>query len=475
MRESVVSTKSKTISTGIILFMILGVAFSPFFSIPDGMGPNGLTTIFIIFLGIVLWSTNILPPAITAMIIIVLFSAFNIVSFADAAANLGKEIIWLLISMLIMSKAVEKTALPKRIAYNMFFLAGGSLRLILLFIIFFLFFITFFIPNIVGRIMLILPICIGLINSMKKQNITGIGKIVIPTITFVPVISAFTIITGSGGTLYAIDLFQSLLAYNWGYVEWLIVMMPIGLITVFIYWLVVVLIIYPNLTKVRTNLDFISEEKEKLGTITTQEIYIMLSYIILLSLWITKDIHGFSLAMSAVIMVSTLFLPKINIFSWKEAIDSVEWGIPFVFAAGFSIAQALHNSEVTNWFSVIAIKYLRDLPTFIIVIILITVLAVIRLGFVNNTMMIAAVMPIIISFASGTTINPLWMGMIGLIASFICFILPMQTISNMVTFSLGHHTFKEHLLLGTVMTIILVIVTLINAYFYWPSVGLSIY
>jgi len=463
------------LTTILIVVIIITLGFSPLFPVPEGMGEKGLTTVFIIFLGIVLWSTNILPSAITGMVLIVLFSGFRIIPFSEATANLGKEIIWLLVSMLIMSKAVEKTALPKRMAYNMFLMAGGNIRLILLFLIVFLFLITFFIPNIIGRIMLIIPICIGLINSMEKQNINDLGKIIIPTITFVPVISAFSIITGSGGTLYAVDLFYKLLGYNWGYLEWLIAMMPIGLITVIIYWLIVVFLIFPSLMKTKANMDYIYEEKSKLGKVTSQEIIIIIIYIILLALWITKEIHGFSLAMSAVLMVSTLFFPRINILTWKEAINSVEWGIPFVFAAGFSIAQALNYSEVTNWLSVLASKYLSDLPTFTTVVILILALVLLRLGFVNNTMMIAAIMPIIISFASGTTINPLWLGMMSLIGSCVCFMLPMQTISNMATFSLGYHNFKEHLLLGIVITIILITVTLISAFYYWPLIGLGVY
>lgn len=471
-KRSKVGLKLRTL---ICFIIIMSVFCSLLLPVPEGMNEKGLATVFIVILGIILWSTNMLPSAITGMVVIILFSVLGIIQFSDAAANLGKEIIWLLISMLIMSKAVEKTGLHKKVVYNLFLLAKGNIRLIILFIIIFLYIMTLFIPNIIGRVALIIPICINLINSFKKQNGIDIGKIVIPTITFVPVISAFSIVTGSGGTLYAVDLFESILGYHWGYLEWIKVMMPIGLITVILYWIVVVFFMFPSLTKVKSSMDSVYEERIKIGKITRQEIIVLLVYIILFTLWVTKEIHGYSLAMSAVLMLCVLFLPGINIISWKEAIQSVEWSIPFVFAAGFSIAQALSYSGVTNWFSILAFEYLKNLPVLIIVLILIFILMIIRLGFVNNTMMIAAFLPIIFGFATGTSINPLWLGMISLIASFICFMLPMQTISNMTTFSLGYHSFKDHLLLGIVMTLILILVTLTCAFFYWPLLGYKIY
>ena len=47
------------------------------------------TTLAIFMFGIILWISNMLPAALTGIIIIVLFSVLNVLSFEEAAEGLG--------------------------------------------------------------------------------------------------------------------------------------------------------------------------------------------------------------------------------------------------------------------------------------------------------------------------------------------------------------------------------------------------
>lgn len=472
---------NKKVSIGLILevsaliIILIFLIASLFLPVPEGMGDKGLTTLAVILLCIVLWLTNVIPAGVTGMLVIVLFSAFNILDFSQAAGNIGKEIIWLLIAMFLMGQAVETTGLHKRVAYNMFILAKGNLRLIVLLMMLFTFMLTFFIPNVLGRMMLILPISIGLVNSIKQQGYADLGRVIIPTITFVPFISAFSVITGGGGTLYAVHLFEVTAGKNWGYVEWLIVMLPLGLAVILLFWLAVTALFMPFHKAYNVNQDYFLEEKSKFGKITFEEIQIAVLYFFLLVLWITSGLHGFSMAMSAILIASLLFIPKIGLLKWKEAIPRMEWSILFIFAAGFSIADALEASEVTGWISMFAEKHLSSMTAFSVASAMLLVLIVLRIGFINYTMMIAFFMPLVFTFAGITELNPIWLGMISIIGSSICFFFPIQTVSGMAAFSQGYHTSKDHFIIGLILTVISVIAALFCAFYYWPLVGLSIY
>lgn len=473
MKKTVSDIKRiRIIKPALIILALLIVAVSFFLPVPSGMGERGPTTIAIIMLAIILWITDIIPAAVTGMITIFLFSAFNILEFEQAAGNLGKEIIWLLIATLMMGQAIEKTSIHKRIAYNMFLLAKGNLKLIILFMMLFGLSLTFFIPSVLGRMVLILPICIGLLKSVEKQGVKGLGKIIIPAMTFVPFIGSFGVITGGGGTLYAAQLFETM-GKSWSYIEWLIIMGPVVLVIVVLFWIVIITFLFRD-NSIRVDQEYLLEERSKVGELSRQELKIMILYSLLLILWITKSLHGFSLAMSAVFVASLLFLPGIRLLDWKEAMNKIEWSILFAFAAGFSIADALNVSDITGWLSLTAEKYLGDTSSFIVALILMITLVLIRIGFLNYTMMIASFMPLVFTFAKVALINPIWLGMIALIGSSICFFFPMQTISGMTAFSLGHHTFQDHLKVGIILTVITVVVTLVSAFYYWPLVGLEI-
>lgn len=473
MKKTVLDIKRiRIIKPALIILALLIVAVSFFLPVPSGMGERGPTTIAIIMLAIILWITDIIPAAVTGMITIFLFSAFNILEFEQGAGNLGKEIIWLLIATLMMGQAIEKTSIHKRIAYNMFLLAKGNLRLIILFMMLFGLSLTFFIPSVLGRMVLILPICVGLLKSVEQQGIKGLGKIIVPAMTFVPFIGSFGVITGGGGTLYAAQLFETM-GKSWSYIEWLIIMGPVVLVIVILFWIVIITFLFRD-NSIRVDQEYLLEERSKVGELSRQELKIMILYSLLLILWITKSLHGFSLAMSAVFVASLLFLPGIRLLDWKEAMIKIEWSILFAFAAGFSIADALNVSDITGWLSLTAEKYLGDTSSFIVALILMITLVLIRIGFLNYTMMIASFMPLVFTFAKVALVNPIWLGMIALIGSSICFFFPMQAISGMTAFSLGHHTLQDHFRVGIILTAIIIFVTLVSAFYYWPLVGLEI-
>src|SRR5699024_972712 len=135
-----------------LLFLIIISPFLDFFSISS----IGWTTIFIILFAITLWVTRIIPTAVTSMLVIILFSLFNVLSFEEASTSLGNEIIWLIISMLIMSFAVQETNLDKRLAFFIVSFSKGRIIYIYLTFIILSFILTFIIPTAMGRLTVLL-------------------------------------------------------------------------------------------------------------------------------------------------------------------------------------------------------------------------------------------------------------------------------------------------------------------------------
>lgn len=194
-----------------------------------------------------------------------------------------------------------------------------------------------------------------------------------------------------------------------------------------------------------------------------------------MTLWVTKDIHHVPLALSGILVVAMLFMPGIELLYWNEVANKTDWGIILVFAAGFSIADAFVTSRVTDWLTLIAGDLVGSLSAFWLTVFLFISFVIIRVGFVNYTMMIAALMPVVFSLANATNLNTLWLSLIILIASSMCFMLPMQTINSMATFSLGYHTPMEHFKVGVFLTLITIVISITLAFYYWPLIGINIY
>ncbi|WP_193744236.1 SLC13 family permease [Geomicrobium sp. JCM 19039] len=130
------------------------------------------------------------PPAVTAMMIIVLFPLFGVLGFEESASTLGREVIWLIIAMLMMGAAVEKTGMDKRITYNMLVFTRGNMNLITLALITAGFILTFFVPNAIGRVVVLVPIALGIVHSIGGDENPNVGKASMFAITYTPIICA---------------------------------------------------------------------------------------------------------------------------------------------------------------------------------------------------------------------------------------------------------------------------------------------
>ncbi|MGP4061059.1 SLC13 family permease [Halobacillus sp. H74] len=464
---------------GVKLFLICGsligilvLYYTPYEWI-NGLESEGELTLAILFFAILLWLTELIPATVTSLIVIVAYPLFNIITFEESASSLGNQMIWLIISMLIMAAAVKKTNLDKRLSFFMLSLSHGKIKWIYLNLILLAFLLTFIIPNAMGRLAVLLPIGLSLIETFKEEMEDNFSKAVILIITFVPYLSTISIMTGAGGSIYAVGLFDSILGYEWSYIKWMVLMTPITLLLLGSFWLLV-LVLFPLKKKnLKGIVPYIVEERKKLGAISHQEIKLIILYGILLFLWITKDWNGLPISMTAVLVSIFLFIPGVNVISWKEAKIDVNWGVPFIFAAGFTIAFSLQESGAIIWITSLVEDNLQHISTLFLPFILMSLFIVIRIIFTNFTAMVASLMPVALTFAAGTDFNPVWLGMICVVASSTSYFIPSQSVGSMTTYAIGYYSSRDMFLIGSIITVLTVIFTLGAAFFYWPLLGLE--
>jgi anion transporter len=454
-----------------LLFLLL----SPVLPVPAEMGNSGLSAVAILVLAIVLWMTNLIPSSATSMMVIVLVSLFGILPFDQAAKALGEEEIWLILSMLMMGVAVDKNSLDKRLAYNLLALAGGSISKIVLCLMLIAFLLTFFMPNALGRLTVLLPVSLGLIEMMRATAGDNAVKQIILTVTFVPYVSTISLLTGAGGSIYAVGLFASMTGYSWSYLDWMLLMMPITILVLFGFWLVLSRLFPLQIPELAGGEQFFRQEKEKLGPMSGAEKKLVSLYVLLTLLWMSSGIHGLPIALSGVLVATLLFVPGINLLNWEDAVKKVDWGVPLLFAAGFALADALQESGVVSLASGISTSLLENLPPFLLAATMMIAFIIIRIFFTNYTAMVASLLPVALTFAAGSPFNPLWLGMICVVASSIGYFIPTQSAGSMATYAMGYFTGKDYFVTGSLITAMLCLFTLLAAFSYWPLLGLTVY
>lgn len=458
-----------------ILLSGLFLALSFYLPVPESMGEKGWTAFALLLFSVMLWATELVPAPVTSLAVVALSSLTGVLPFERAAGHLGNDIIWLIVAMLIMGTAVQRTSLDKRLAYSILHLANGHTDRTVLGVMLIACALTFFIPNAVGRVALLLPIGIGVIRHMGEHGGANFNKAIMLALTFVPYMTTIGVITASSGSIYTAGLFDTMLGYHWNYGHWLLLMMPIVVLALAGLWWMLIRLFPAERRIVEEGARHIREERRRLGPVSPQERILVVLYVLLIVLWLTKPLHGMSLAVSALLVVIVLFLPGVRLMEWKPAMKETDWGIPLVFTAGFVLADALASSGFVAWLSSRATLYLDGLSALALAAAIMLIFVAIRLVFTSLASMAASLMPVALTFAVGTPYNPVWLGMICLTASSIAFLLPTQSVGSLTTYALGYYTGKDMLRAGAILTCIVFAVTLLAAFFYWPLAGLPLH
>lgn len=124
-------------------------------------------TLGVALLMAVLWITEVVPLAVTSLIPVALFPLFGIMDGRAVAATYFNDVIFLFMGGFLVSLAMEKWDLHKRIAYNILCFTGTSPARILLGFMLASFFLSMWISN-TATAMMMLPIAMAIIKQLNE-------------------------------------------------------------------------------------------------------------------------------------------------------------------------------------------------------------------------------------------------------------------------------------------------------------------
>ena len=137
--------------------------------------------------------------------------------------------------------------------------------------------------------------------------------------------------------------------------------------------------------------------------------------------------------------------------NWESA-SKIPWGVLFLVGGGIALSNAFKSSGLANWIGSFS-SYLYHIDIYALI--LIAVLLIIFLTELNsNTATVATFTPILIIFAIGLEINPLFFVIPTTIAASCAFMLPIATPPNAVIFGSGQLDIKDMIKAGIGLNLI---------------------
>lgn len=374
---------------------------------------------------------------------------------------------WIVICIFLIVNVLDRNGLLNRLAYACLAKTGGSYAGICIGL-----YLVGLILSFLGdsAVMTMIAIGYGIVHALKLEKTrAGVG---IMMAAFCGLIDAgcFIFSPSSGAWFYSMAKAGSdLVNTNVGYAEWF------GFGAIFIvHWLLMLCIIIfaykPKGGLAINGKEFFRAELAKLGPMSVEEKKICAILVVLFAFLFTVNIHGIAMVFGFVGAVTIMYLPGISVATGED-IRKINFAFPIFIVACLSIGN-VSNALGVGQLIVDALIPMIDTGNLFMFFLLICLLAYGLHFFMSPSAVYAALLTplaaVTMSLPGVNNVFPLiascWVGVTNVI-------LPYQTTNNVVIYSFGTMSMKDHCIAFGIRSVVY-IGTLCLAIPYWHLIGL---
>lgn len=532
----ITGVRGRVVVFGIALLGALVIGVLP---TPDGLPARGQYALATMFFAGVLWVSGVLPLAVTALSIPVLLTGFGVyASIDEALAGFADHIIFLFIAGFMLANALQKYDIDRRIALYMMATMGTSPRRLVFAVMLATAILSMWVSNTATAAMMT-PIALGVLAQIIGREEIASGadspsadvdsdvatdgglaeagdgftniqiSMLLGTAYAASVGGVGTLIGTPPNAILASQL-NAILNYEIGFSEWLLIGLPIVIVTLPIVWYLLTYLLYPP------QIDTVEDARKQARTYLREEgelsprgrrvVYIFTATALLWvvggfdrfiepylpAAWARTIFGGEGMTVLGVsghegllyyVMVGLYAIPALvlaDTMEWEELAD-IDWGVILLFGGGIALADALADTGATKWIAETIFGGLTGAPI-VLVVGAVVLLVIFLTEMTSNTATATIIIPVLISiggaFAATLGLSNVAAGIFlavsGAVAASFAFALPVATPPNAIVFGSGYleqrHMMRAGIILNVIMTIILTGLIWVMFKFVWPVV-----
>ncbi|KAK3592647.1 hypothetical protein CHS0354_034725 [Potamilus streckersoni] len=245
--------------------------------------------------------------------------------------------------------------------------------------------------------------------------------------------------------------------------------------------------------------EIIQEEYRKLGPINFAQAAVMVHFVVLVVLWITRDLGGVSgwgnyfkkkytsdcvpaILISIMMFVVPTKIPRVfcsrgldrqertkPLLQWSVVHEKLPWGVFLLLGGGFAMASAAETSKLSAWIGD-KMSVFNGFEPWVMNLIICSIVAA-ATEVTSNTATCTLMMPILAKLAGNLNVNPMYLMFPGAIATSFAFMLPVATPPNAVVFSYGYLRVIDMVSAGFMMNVFCVLVLVLTT----ETIGNAVY
>jgi solute carrier family 13 (sodium-dependent dicarboxylate transporter), member 2/3/5 len=411
-----------------------------------GLEQKAALTLAITLLTAIYWMTEALPIPVSSLIPFVAFPIAGVLPDKMAASALGSHVILLLMGAFMLSKAIEKSGVHRRLALNMIHLIGNNngKKIVFSFMLSAAF-LSMWISN-TATVLALLPVAMALIQATDNPKFSV--ALLLGLAYSASLAGAGTLIGTPPNVIFS-AVYSEFTGKEYGFLQWMKTGVPLILISIPIMalWLTRSVKLEHPITL------------PKIGAWRSGEIRTLMVFGLVAFLWVfRKEPEGgiselFELSMigdSTIALFGVLLMfivPSGNkdeknskLLDWDTAVD-IPWGMLLLFAGGICIAKAFIESGLSDLIGQQLVG-LNALPVFLMIFLLALSVSFLT-EITSNTATANLLLPILASAAVANNIPPEILMIPAVISCSCAFCLPVATAPNSIIFASNQVTIKQ--------------------------------
>ena len=434
------------------ILVLIGILFFPIF---EDEKVNGALAI-LIFTAI-LWITEAIPLAMTALLIPVLVIILKIAAPKEAFAEFSNPVIYLFMGGFVLAGALSAHSLDRLLAHKLLLLAKGNFYKSSILLMFATSLTACWVSNTSTAAMMI-PLALGIVAITDSKKATAEAKFLLLGIAYAANIGGIVTMIASPPNAIGAALLD--LSFS----EWLVYGLPIFLITFPIMVLVLTLYFKPDRKMLVPTIALPGKRSPKRNALLT-------IFAITVLLWVFDGVLAPMLGIessfsSLVAIFSMLLLFTFKVMTWEQILKSIRWEILLLFGGGLTLGYIVESTGLGS----MLVNYVMELSQHVPLIVflwLIVMGSIIMTEFMSNTASAALILPLLYTLAQASGINPMVLVLPATIAASFGFMMPVGTPPNAMVYSSGFVPQKDMMKAGLGLNIIFSIVLTLFFYFFF--------
>jgi sodium-dependent dicarboxylate transporter 2/3/5 len=444
----------------------------------------------------VLWITEIIPLAATALIPIVAFPLVGISESGIIAKAYVNSIIFLFIGGFLIALSMERWNLHQRIALNIIYAIGRRADLLILGFMIACGFLSMWISNTATAVMM-LPVGLAVVNKMEaafgRERAHPFSLALMLGIAYGCTIGGVSTLVGTPPNLAFVRIMQETFpdAPPITFGNWILMGFPYALILMGVTWFLLTHVLCRFDKRLSLDRSILRKELNELGRIRFEEKAILSVFVITVILWtFRRDLNvgffilpgwsnlwsGFANVDDGTIAIGMALLLFCIPSKRKqgdrllevEVFNRIPWGIVLLFGGGFALASGFTSSGLSRHIGD-SFALLGDVP--VPVLLLIICLSVTFLTeLTSNVATITMLLPILVAWAASIGVHPLLFAIPATISASMAFMMPVATPPNAVVFGSQRLRIIEMARSGLILNLLAVLLTLLAVYVFFPLV-----